>query len=223
MPEDMLFMFKELMNLNFIGAGGVSLLLRLSFSLILGLLMMWVYRACQNSLSYNKQFNVTLMMMTLGSTILLSLLQNNPLFSLGALGALSICRIRINTRDPRNLGFVFWALTIGISSALEAFVVGALGSAVLTLVILLLNCYGEAKPGTTLIIRGAREKLSTVVAMLSQSGKNILLSQNIFAEDFELVYTLKISSQEQEHLLVALNELEGVDSVNILAPETRVD
>ena len=223
MPEDMLLMFKELMNLNFIGAGGVSLLLRLSFSLILGLLMMWVYRACQNSLSYNKQFNVTLMMMTLGSTILLSLLQNNPLFSLGALGALSICRIRINTRDPRNLGFVFWALTIGISSALEAFVVGALGSAVLTLVILLLNCYGEAKPGTTLIIRGAREKLSTVVAMLSQSGKNILLSQNIFAEDFELVYTLKISSQEQEHLLVALNELEGVDSVNILAPETRVD
>ena len=223
MPEDMLFMFKELMNLNFIGAGGVSLLFRLSFSLILGLLMMWVYRACQNSLSYNKQFNVTLMMMTLGSTILLSLLQNNPLFSLGALGALSICRIRINTRDPRNLGFVFWALTIGISSALEAFVVGALGSAVLTLVILLLNCYGEAKPGTTLIIRGAREKLSTVVAMLSHSGKNILLSQNIFAEDFELVYTLKISSQEQEHLLVALNELEGVDSVNILAPETRVD
>ena len=223
MPEDMLFMFKELMNLNFIGAGGVSLLLRLSFSLILGLLMMWVYRACQNSLSYNKQFNVTLMMMTLGSTILLSLLQNNPLFSLGTLGALSICRIRINTRDPRNLGFVFWALTIGISSALEAFVVGALGSAVLTLVILLLNCYGEAKPGTTLIIRGAREKLSTVVAMLSQSGKNILLSQNIFAEDFELVYTLKIPSQEQEHLLVALNELEGVDSVNILAPETRVD
>lgn len=50
-------------------------------------------------------------------TVLLALIQNNPLLSLGVLGSLSICRIRTNTKDPRDLGFVFWALAIGIASA----------------------------------------------------------------------------------------------------------
>lgn len=60
-------------------------------------------------------------MLALLSTVLLALIRNNPLLSLGVLGSLSICRIRTNTRDPRDLGFVFWALMIGISSSLGAF------------------------------------------------------------------------------------------------------
>ena len=223
MYENIFLLTDKLTALGQEGGPVGELLVGLGFSLILGLVLMLVYRSSQNSLSYNRQFNITLMMMALSCTILLSLIQDNPLFSLGALGALSICRIRINTRDPRNLGFVFWALTIGISSALGAYAIGLLGSLVLTLVILLLNAYGAPRKEITLIVRGVRAALPQVVEALDRSGKNVLLSQNVFAEDFELVYALKSSPQEQEQLLVALNALEGVANVNILAPETHVD
>ena len=68
----------------------------------------------QTELSYNSKFNINLMMMAFLSNVLILLIQDNPLLSLGALGSLSICRIRLNTKDPRDLGFVFWALSIGI-------------------------------------------------------------------------------------------------------------
>lgn len=86
-----------------------GLVISLIAALVLSGVMMLVYRLSHDSLTYNRKFNVTLVMLALASDLLLALIQNNPLFSLGALGALSICRIRTNTRDPRDLGFVFWA------------------------------------------------------------------------------------------------------------------
>ena len=101
-----------------------GILITLLITVILSACMMLVYRFCHDALTYRRKFNVTLMMLALASNLLLAVIQNNPLFSLGALGALSICRIRTNTKDPRDLGFVFWALMIGVSSAMGAFIAG---------------------------------------------------------------------------------------------------
>ena len=92
---------------------------------------MIIYRLCHDTLTYNRKFNITLLMLSCISTVLLALIQNNPLLSLGVLGSLSICRIRMNTKDPQDLGFVFWALAVGISSAVGAFLIGAVSSGVL--------------------------------------------------------------------------------------------
>ena len=86
-----------------------NLLGSILFTLVVASFMLVIYRVCHDTLTYNKKFNITLMMLAVISTVLLALIQNNPLLSLGVLGSLSICRIRTNTKDPRDLGFVFWA------------------------------------------------------------------------------------------------------------------
>lgn len=78
----------------------------LFFTIAVAGFLLLIYRACHDTLTYNKKFNILLMMLALLSTVLLALIRNNPLLSLGVLGSLSICRIRTNTRDPRDLGFV---------------------------------------------------------------------------------------------------------------------
>ena len=80
--------------------------------------MMLIYKMCHDTLTYRKNFNITLMMLAIITTVLLALIQNNPLLSLGVLGSLSICRIRSNTKNPRYLGLVFLALSIGIRRCL---------------------------------------------------------------------------------------------------------
>ena len=87
--------------------GNIELVISIGFTLFTGSLMMVVYRLCHDALTYNRRFNITLLMLSFVSTILLTLIQNNPMLSLGVLGSLSICRIRTNTKDPRDLGFVF--------------------------------------------------------------------------------------------------------------------
>lgn len=183
---------------------------------------MVVYKVCNDSLTYNKKFNITLLMLACISTVLLALIQNNPLLSLGVLGSLSICRIRTNTRDPRDLGFVFWALAVGISSAVGAFAAGAVSSFILGIVLILLNKCIRRRNARMVVIRGEKEQLDFVQTLLGNLSGSTVQSKNVFAETFELVYELHMKELEEEHLLSVISNIEGVHKVNILAPETRV-
>ena len=98
-----LLLAERVKNMN----GNIELAISIVFTLFTGGLMMLVYRFCHDALTYNRRFNITLLMLAFVSTILLTLIQDNPMLSLGVLGSLSICRIRTNTKDPRDLGFVF--------------------------------------------------------------------------------------------------------------------
>ena len=201
-------------------AAGLAMCLLVT--MILAGVMMACYRICHTSLTYNKKFNVTLMMLSLSSTLLLALIQNNPMFSLGALGALSICRIRINTRDPRDLGFVFWSLMIGISSALGAFTVGLMGTAFIFAVMIVANCLEHKQKSVTMVVRGEKEKIGKVRKLFSEVKGGIIQSENVFSDSFEIVYELDIPKDEENKLMQKLNDLEGISGINILAPQTEV-
>lgn len=201
-----------------IGGLAISLLVTLVFAGV----MMLVYRLSHDSLSYNRRFNVTLVMLALASNLLLALIQNNPLFSLGTLGALSICRIRTNTRDPRDLGFVFWALTIGTASALGTFLVGLAGTLALSIVMLTIGRTMKKKDILTMVVRGEKELVASVQEVFSQMPGSSIQSQNLFLDSFELVYELRVPQSEEEKLLLMLGEMEGIHGVNVLAPQTQV-
>lgn len=201
-------------------AQGLAISLLVTFCL--ALLMMLCYRFCHDTLTYNRKFNVTLMMLALASTLLLTLIQNNPMFSLGALGALSICRIRTNTRDPRDLGFVFWALMVGISSALGAFTVGLVGTAVIGLVLVVFTKCEHHQKAMTIVVRGQKPQISEVQDLFNTVAGSAIQSENIFPDSFELVYSLDVPKEEKEKILLILNSIEGINGVNVLAPETEV-
>ncbi len=199
-----------------------GLAVSLLVTVCLALLMMLCYRLCHDTLTYNQKFNVTLMMLSLSATLLLALIQNNPMFSLGALGALSICRIRTNTRDPRDLGFVFWALMIGISSALGAFTVGMIGTAVIGLIMVVFTKCEHHQKDVTIVVRGQKPQIPEVQKLFRTIEGSTIQSENIFPNSFEMVYTLDVPKEEKEKILMRLNSIDGIDGVNILAPETEV-
>ena len=199
-----------------------GLVFSLLATLLLSSVMMLVYRLIHDSLTFNRKFSVTLPMLALAANLLLALIQNNPLFSLGALGALSICRIRTNTRDPRDLGFVFWALTIGISSALGAFLVGIAGCLVLSSVMLIFGRARKEKDVLTMVVRGEKELMTSVQDMLRQTPGSSIQSKNLFKDSFELAYELHIPQSEEERIAQVLGSMKGIYGVNVLAPQTKV-
>lgn len=201
-------------------AQGLAVSLLVTF--LLAMLMMLCYRLCHDSLTYNRKFNITLMMLSLSATLLLALIQNNPMFSLGAMGALSICRIRTNTRDPRDLGFVFWSLMIGISSALGAFTVGLMGTVIIGAVLLVFAKCEHRQKALTIVVRGQKPQIPEVQELFHAVPGSSIQSENIFPNSFEMVYSLDVSKEEEEKILLMLNNIDGIDGVNVLAPETEV-
>ena len=199
-----------------------GLLSALLVTVVLSACMMLVYRFCHDGLTYQRKFNITLIMLALSSTLLLTVIQNNPLFSLGALGALSICRIRTNTKDPRDLGFVFWALMIGVSSAMGAFVVGAAGSLVIGAVIMILQKTETTQKYTAVVVRGEKRSFADVQELFRETPGSRLQSENLTADQFEVVYELKDQKKDDHILMTILGSMDGVRDVNVLAPKTLV-
>ena len=199
-----------------------ALVVSLCYTLVISAVMALTYRLSYSAISYNRKFNIAIVMMACVSTVLLTLVQSNPLFSLGVLGSLSICRIRMNTKDPRDLGFVFWALSIGIASAEGAFLAGAMCALILSILLIFSSRVVKRSGTELLIVTGDNSELARV-RKIFHSGRGIALqSENIFEDTFEFVYRLNIRKDEEERLVEELKSYEGIKGVNILLPETQV-
>ncbi|MCQ4637919.1 DUF4956 domain-containing protein [Anaerovorax odorimutans] len=199
-----------------------DLMISLLAAMILAAIMFITYRLCHDTLTYNKKFNITLLMISFISTVLLALVQGNPILSLGVLGSLSICRIRTNTKDPRDIGFVFWALAIGISSAVGAFLTGLCSTILLGSILILFNRRVKNRKALTMVVRGSKNQVGRVQEVFRETKGSSIQCKNVFADSFELVYELKMPCREEQQLLSLLSGMEGVHDVNVLAPQSKV-
>lgn len=101
----------------------MSLLTALAFSAIIWL----VYRLSNTPATYQPRFAATLVSLAILSTILMDLIQSNLALSLGMLGSLSIVRFRTNIKDPRDIGYIFWAMAAGLASSTGCYLIGIAG------------------------------------------------------------------------------------------------
>ncbi len=215
------FFMDFIRTINESGPEKETLVYSLIFTLCMSGIMALTYRFVHTSLSYNSKFNINLMMMAFLSNVLLLLIRDNPLISLGALGSLSICRIRMNTKDPRDLGFVFWALSIGVTSAVGAYLPGIISTVILSFVLILM-CKGfNRRKKCTLVIIGNKPQFASVQDVFRHLKGITVQSKNIYEESFELVYEMRVNSKIEEAVITKLNLIDGDLDVNVLAPETK--
>lgn len=198
-----------------------TLLLSIGYATILSLWMMVIYKSIHNQLSFNKKFAITLVMLSIMATVLLTLIQTNPLLSLGVFGSLHICRVRTNTKDPRDIGFVFWAIAIGICGATGCYSIGVIASLILGILLPVLTHFNNHKNKLLIVIRGSNDVLSHVIDTFNHYSC-VIQSKNIFPDTFELVYELQLKPNQEQTILSKFSNMKGINGINVLSPETKV-
>lgn len=88
---------------NFLAAAVIACLIYIS------------YRISHSGPVYSERFNVSIVMLTLVTTLVMNVIGNNIALSLGMVGALSIVRFRTAIKDPRDTAYIFWGIAVGIS------------------------------------------------------------------------------------------------------------
>ena len=96
------FASTEITTLTVVTALGVACLL--------ALYIFFVYRKT----FYSKNFNITLAGVTVITASLILTMQSSVVLSLGMVGALSIVRFRTAIKEPMDLMFLFWSISVGI-------------------------------------------------------------------------------------------------------------
>lgn len=192
----------------------ISLVVSLLFAAIL-----WVtYRLSNTKQSYQPKFAATLVALAIISTILMDLIQTNIALSLGMIGSLSIVRFRTNIRDPRDIGYIFWSMAIGIASATQSYLIGCIGSGVLAIVMYMTRNNGSEEQHLLLVVRGSNTDLDQIQDIIGYHTKsNLVKAKNILSDSFELVYEVEIQEKNGNKVIETIFELGGIDSVNLLA------
>lgn len=228
----------ELIN----SAGNLSMqdvFLRISMSAILGIIVYLSYRFSHTGTIYSAKFNITLLTLTVLTATVMTVIGNNVALSLGMVGALSIVRFRTSIKDSRDTVYIFWTIIIGICCGVGDFIVAAVGSAIVFLVLLI---FGRIKNEhrLLLIIRCARDRENAVRRTLFEYFPTppVLKAENTTYESVEFLYELNRkmldNAQERERinaiaserssrsLVEMLYDLGGMDYVNIVEQHDEI-
>lgn len=201
----------------------MEVVISIGVTILLSVIMFFTFKYSRSGMVYDPKFNATLVLISLVVTLIMNLIQSNLALSVGMMGSLSIVRFRTNTKDPRDLGFVFWAMAIGLASATQNLFVGLIGSAVIAVFLFITGDRRTSSRSMLVVIRGSRSNVPLIADTVLRNVNNARLkAQNLLPESFELVYEIKTRSEIEQRLLDELMTIDGVDSVNMLAPSAEV-
>ncbi len=119
-------------------------------SLILGIIIAKIYGMYFGGVVFSSSFSTTLVGMTVLTCTLTLAISSNIVISLGMVGALSIVRYRTAIKDPMDLLYLFWAISIGITLGAQIYYLAALAMVVMFFVIFL--CYRRKRRGVIYIL-----------------------------------------------------------------------
>lgn len=158
---------------------------------ILGFLIFLSYMISHRGTIYSKKFNVSLVVLTVLTSMVMTVIGNNVALSLGMVGALSIVRFRTAIKDSRDTVYIFWTIIVGICCGVGDFIVAGIGSAI---VFLLLLVFGAIKNNNRMliIIRGSRTKEAAIQAVMYKffGAKAVLRVKNSTDVSIEFIYEI---------------------------------
>lgn len=184
---------------------------------ILGIYLFFVYWFMTENSFYSKSFNVSLILMCVITAAIIVTIQSSVVVSLGMVGALSIVRFRTAVKDPLDLIFMFWSISVGIicgAGMVGLAVMLTLGSTVLVLVFSRLP---EARKSMLLVVNAANNDCAEAVfRTVSRYDKHYAVkSRSLTKENVD--FLMEVRTRDSEGLLRELNEMEEVLSVSMVA------
>ena len=184
---------------------------------LLALYVFMIYRLVTRKVFYSKSFNISLAALSLITAAIILAMQSNLVISLGMVGALSIIRFRTAIKDPMDLVFLFWSISIGIICGAGLYEV-----ALVTVCILVLDLLPVAKAPVMLVVNSSlpdgEAAVLEVVGRYARAYK--VKSRNLSRDRLDLVVELRV--RDESGLIKEVAGLEGMCSASLIAHDGEV-
>lgn len=188
----------------------------------IGLYIYLVYRVVTRRSFYSKSFNISLVALALITAAIILTIQSSVVISLGMVGALSIVRFRTAVKDPLDLVFLFWSISVGIICGAGLFQVAVIVSVIVTVLILILELLPVSKAPMLLVVNAdtldVEEELTGIIRKFTRSYK--VKSRNLTKSGMDMVLELRVKNGGS--LVKEIGGMEAVRSVSLLSHDGEV-
>ena len=191
-------------------------------ALLSALFILFVYRMTMRGIAANRGYEITLLLVTAISAMIVLTITSNLALSLGMVGALSIVRFRTAIKDPIDLMFLFWSISVGIICGAGLAQVAVILSIVMTLGILILDQLPVARAPMILVVNATdldmEERIAEIVTEYDKHFK--VKSRNMTASSLDMVIELRTGKGGE--LVRNVLRQEGVRSASLLSHDGEV-
>ena len=184
----------DLFTINF---NPLRVVISLALALVIGLYIFFIYKKSFSGVMYSRNFNVSLILVTLVTTLVLMLISTNITLTLGMVGALSIVRFRTAIKDPIDTAFIFWAVGEGLALGVGFFDAAIIGGVVIGIFVLLLSAFKVRSAMPYLLVLHYSEAANgPIKQMIKQLPGARIRSKTAQRDGIELTLELRLRDNE---------------------------
>ena len=205
-----------------------QIVMHLVVASILGVVIYLSYYFSHEGTIYSKKFNISLVMLTILTTMVMTVIGNNIALSLGMVGALSIVRFRTAIKDSRDTAYIFWTIIVGICCGVGDYIVASVGTVIVFVFMLL---FGRIRNDNRilLVIRTSlsnERKVEGIVFDYFNKKANLRV-KNTTDNSIEFIYEMPrkyyaSSLDREKNITEALCELKNVEYVNVVSQNDEI-
>lgn len=208
-----------------------NVLLNFIAACILSIIIFISYRVSHAGAIYSRKFNVSIVMLTLITTLVMNVIGNNIALSLGMVGALSIVRFRTAIKDPRDTAYIFWAIAVGICCGVSDFLIAAIGTFIIFVILILFGAVRDNER-VMVVVKAEPEILEQLDNDIASffNGEAIMKMQNVSNErkQAEVIYEIsekRLARAEKKNgsFVPAFSAKDGVRAVSLVRQEEEIN
>lgn len=180
------------------------------------------YRLINKKSFYNKSFNASLPALAIITAAIILTIQSNIVVSLGMVGALSIVRFRTAIKDPMDLVFLFWSISVGIMCGASCFSVAVITSVVVTIGIFVVEWLPITKAPQILLINSSNHKNEKEILRMVKKYCSLykVKARNLTKDHLDMAIEVRV--KEEGELVNSLVELSDVVSASLVSHDGEV-
>jgi len=218
--------FRDIFKKSFLESGGflqgvsLEVLIRAAgyivLSLVVGLLLYWLYRKTYSGVVYSRSFAASLVGMTVLTCAIIVTIQSNMVLSLGMVGALSIVRYRTAVKDPMDLLYLFWAVASGIAVGAGMFYIAIFVLIVMGVLLLILKRRkGPRDEMYILLVHYTGEGMDEAIRRALGTSPYKVKSKTLRKHDVEMAVEVRVK-RSGTGFVDALRNLDGIQDVTLV-------
>jgi len=195
-----------------------DIIIALLLAFVSGLFVLLIYRLTMRGVSRNRTFEITLLLLSPISAMIVLTITSNLALSLGMVGALSIVRFRTAIKDSSDTAFLFWSVAAGITAGAHFYkitIVACLFIGAAAFIISKLSA-GGARPYLLIVRAESDEAIDAIAKFIAEKGiKNRLSSCVNNGEYTEVIYEIAVRGAHHK-LVAAISNMPTVASVSLV-------
>ena len=215
--------FNDILKSSFIekmtSVSYLDIFIALAMAFIVGMFKMQVYKKTFKGVMYSESFALSLLGLSLISTLIILAVTSNVVLSLGMVGALSIVRFRSAIKEPIDIVYLFWSISVGIVLGAGLIPLAIIGSVLIGVILIIFANKKSVNNPYILVINCENDtaERDAIKLITRNVGKHVVKSKTVSpVNGIEMTVEIGLNRSSTE-FVNEISKLNGISNVVLVS------